>query len=70
MTKFRIDYLDPSTGQPASIMVEYEDIPSYVVRGPEGQALGHGFYSAKEQAWNFAYTFTDKGHFEVIELPA
>ncbi len=68
MQKFRIDYVNPSTGQPASETLQREDIPNMEIRDNDGKLLRTYLYSAKDQVWDFAYILTNKGQFEVKEL--
>ena len=68
MTKFRIDYVDPKTGQPASETVEREDDPVYPVLDKRGNLIRTCLWTAKDQVWDYAYVMTNKGTFEVTEL--
>ena len=54
MTRYRIDYTDPETREPATEYVEAEDSP--------------GLWTAREVAEDKAYALADKGAYTVTEI--
>lgn len=57
--RFRIEYLDPVTGEPEVHVGDYADTPGVVVR-PDGSSYDMGPISAREWAEDHAYMLADK----------
>lgn len=70
MTKFRITYADPETGEAKEHIGEYHDTPGNVTSS-DGSTYNVGPITAGEWAEDHAYALADKamGTVTITELP-
>ena len=57
--RFRIEYLDPVSGEPEVHVGDYSDTPGIVTR-PDGTTYDVGMITAREWAEDHAYALSDK----------